>query len=151
MKTCREYVEIKKEELKKEIATFERAPKLCVIQVGEDPASAVYVRNKQKTCEELGIEFEHLHIADYESMRDFDIVDMILNKNADKTVDGIILQLPLPKQFNAKFISEYIYNAKDVDGFGRMTCFTPCTPKGIMDYLRYNEVTFDKDMPKIKC
>ena len=142
MVTCKEYVEMRKTELKEEIATFLYKPKLCVIQVGNDAASEVYVRNKKKTCEELGIEFEHEHITEYENMTDFDLVKIIMKKNSDRSISGLILQLPIPKQFDEKFVTDYIYNAKDVDGFSPITKFTPCTPKGIMDYLKYNGVDF---------
>jgi methylenetetrahydrofolate dehydrogenase (NADP+)/methenyltetrahydrofolate cyclohydrolase len=143
MITCKEYVTARKEELKKEIATFKRKPKLCVVQVGNDPASAAYVRNKQKTCEELGIEFDHIHIADYEGMNDYSLANVIVEKNGDETVDGIIVQLPLPEKFNAEFVTKFIISTKDVDGFGVSSPFKPCTPKGIMDYLKYNEVAFE--------
>lgn len=142
MVTCKDYVEMKKNELKKEIETFERKPKLCVIQVGEDPASAVYVRNKKKTCDELGIEYEHAHITEYEHLDNYSLAKFIMKKNMDNTIDGIILQLPIPKQFDEKFLTECITNAKDVDGFSKLSKFTPCTPKGIMDYLTYNNVEF---------
>lgn len=142
MITCKDYVELRKENLKNEIATFKRAPKLCVFQIGNDPASAVYVKNKQKTCEELGIEFEHVHITEYEDLTNYSIIYMLEEKNADRTVDGIIVQLPLPEQFNEKLITKYISDLKDVDGFGALSPFTPCTPKGIMDYLKYNGVEF---------
>ena len=104
MVTCKEYVEIKKAELKNEISTFTWKPKLCVIQVGDDQASATYVKNKKKTCEELGIDFEHVHITEYEHMTNYDIVNIISAKNIDPSVSGIILQLPLPKQFDEKYL-----------------------------------------------
>ena len=142
MVTCKEYVEKRKAELKAEIATLKRKPKLCVIQIGDDPASEVYVRNKKKTCEELGIDFEHEHITNYEDMTDFDLVRIIMQKNATRNISGIILQLPIPEQFNTRRVLNYIYNAKDVDGLCKLTQFTPCTPKGIIDYLKYNGVDF---------
>lgn len=143
MVTCKEYVELRKEALKQEISTFPRSPKLCVIQVGNDPASTVYVRNKQKTCEELGIEFEHLHITEYEDIDTNGLIPIILEKSIDESVDGVIVQLPLPKKFDVDFLTNFIFNSKDVDGFRLGSKFKPCTPKGIIDYLKYNEISFE--------
>lgn len=142
MMTCKEYVEMRKALLKSEVATFTWKPKLCVIQVGDDPASKTYVNNKKKTCEELGIEFEHVHITEYENMNNYDLADVIMEKNIDHTVSGIIVQLPLPYQFDADYIAQFITCAKDVDGFGALSLFKPCTPKGIIDYLKHNGISF---------
>ena len=142
MINCKEYIELRQQNLKDEISKFDRAPKLCVIQVGADPASEVYVRNKRRLCEKLGIECEHEHIVDYERLTDEDLLQVIVNKNADRTIDGVIIQLPLPKQFNSKLFTNSIVSFKDVDGFGKASPFMPCTPKGIMDYLKYNGVDF---------
>lgn len=142
MITCKEYVEMKKVLLKSEVSTFTWRPKLCVIQVGSDPASKTYVNNKKKTCEELGIEFEHLHITEYAHMSNYDLVEVIMEKNMDHTVSGIIVQLPLPNKFDADYITKFITSAKDVDGFGALSPFKPCTPKGIIDYLKHNGISF---------
>lgn len=142
MISCKEYVETRQEKLIDEIKKLNKVPKLCVFQIGSDPASEVYVRNKHKLCDMLGIDFEHIHITDYENLTNDDISKMILDKNLDKSVSGIIVQLPLPKQFDSKFITNCIYTHKDVDGFKDESLHTPCTPKGIMDYLKYNGVDF---------
>lgn len=142
MVSCKEYVEIRQEKLKDEIGKLNRKPKLCVIRVGADLASEVYVINKQRLCEKLGIECEHIHIEDYEHLTNRDLMKVVCDKNFDDTVDGIIVQLPLPEQFDAKFITNFVHVEKDVDGFRKESSFTPCTPKGIMDYLKYNGVEF---------
>ena len=142
MISCREFIEIRQEKLKEESSRFDRTPVLCVIQIGEDPASEVYVRNKLRLCEKLGIECKHVHITDYQNISDIDVIRMISAKNEDDTVDGIIVQLPLPEKFDTKLITDCITSSKDVDGFRKDSPFTPCTPKGIMDYLKYNEVEF---------
>lgn len=136
MISCKEYVAIKKEELKNEIKSYRRKPKLCVIQVGNNPASNVYVRNKGRDCEEVGIEFEHVKRDRNITQNTLEaIVDM---KSKDKSIDGIIVQLPLPEHLDVNRITNLITPDKDVDGFRRDSYFKPCTPKGIVDWLKFN-------------
>lgn len=142
MISCKEYVMTRKEELKEQIASCERAPKLCVIQIGDDPASNSYIKGKKKDCEEIGVEFEHIHIKDYKNFSMYNLVSLILRKNEDSSVDGIIVQLPIPAKYDVKTVQRIISKWKDVDGFGSGRYYTPCTPKGIIDYLEYNEVDF---------
>ncbi len=123
-----------------------RAPGLAVILVGEDPASQVYVRNKEKACTDVGIvSIPHRLPA---STSQEELLTLIGKLNADSTVDGILLQLPLPKGLDADACLLAIDPAKDVDGFhpenvGRLSLglpgFVSCTPAGIMELLeRYN-------------
>ncbi len=117
-------------------------PKLVTVLVGDDPASAVYVRNKVKTCEELGLASEHHHLpADTEASR---LLAMIAEFNAREDVDGLLVQLPLPKHMDEAAVIEAVSPAKDVDGFhpvtvGRMMqkrpTLLPCTPAGIIELL----------------
>lgn len=120
-----------------------RAPKLVVIQVGDDPASSTYVRNKKKACEECGIECEDIHLPK-ETMQ-FELQTKIVKINCDRTVDGILVQLPLPKHINERAIMDIIDPRKDVDGFtpanaGKLLtgedCTLPCTPAGVVELLR---------------
>ncbi|HCL4078369.1 TPA: bifunctional methylenetetrahydrofolate dehydrogenase/methenyltetrahydrofolate cyclohydrolase FolD [Pseudomonas aeruginosa] len=116
-----------------------RAPGLAVILVGEDPASAVYVRNKHNACVEAGIEsFRHQLPADTTQHELEALIDRL---NADPAVDGILVQLPLPEQLDARPLLERIRPDKDVDGFHpynlgrlaqRLPLLRPCTPKGVM-------------------
>ena len=125
----------------KEIHGF--SPCLAVVRVGEDPASAVYVGSKVKTAQELGIISEHLHFdADTPQEK---IVDVVKELNARSDVDGILVQLPLPKHINEREILELIDPLKDVDGFhpmntGRLTqgyeSLVPCTPAGVIEILK---------------
>ena len=92
---CKEYVEIRKEELKSKVSNLKRKPKLCVIQIGDDAASNSYVRGKERDCLEVGIEFEHLHIKNYDYLSELGLIMMITSKNEDENVDGIIVQLPM--------------------------------------------------------
>nr|WP_298249042.1 bifunctional methylenetetrahydrofolate dehydrogenase/methenyltetrahydrofolate cyclohydrolase FolD [uncultured Halomonas sp.] len=119
-----------------------RAPGLAVVLVGEDPASAVYVRNKHNACVEAGIEsFRHTLPADASQQQLEALVDRL---NDDPAVDGILVQLPLPEQLDARPILERIRPDKDVDGFHpynlgrlaqRLPLLRPCTPKGVMTLL----------------
>lgn len=120
-----------------------RAPKLVVIQVGDNPASSTYVRNKKKAYEECGIECEDIHLP--EEILQFELKTEIVKINCDSTVDGILVQLPLPRHINEKVILNMIDYRKDVDGFaienaGKLLtdedCTLPCTPAGVIELLR---------------
>ena len=130
-----------KDEVKTEIDGGLRAS-LAAVRVGDDPASAVYVRNKIKACEEVGIRSEHHALP--ESTSNTELLDLVRSLNARDDVDGILVQLPLPRAINETAIIEAIDPAKDVDGFhpvnvGRLAMgrpvFVPCTPAGIMELL----------------
>ena len=143
MISCKDYVEIQKQELKEKISTFSNKPKLFVVQIGEDSASDTYVRNKKRNCEELGIEFEHVHIKDYEDMSQEDIILVLDTLNADFDINGIIIQLPIPNKYNVEELQKHINPEKDVDGFRPDSCFKPCTPKGVVDWLEFNNFDFN--------
>lgn len=121
-------------------------PCLAVILVGEDPASQVYVRNKKKACDEVGIiSKEFVLPADYGQEK---LLDLINELNLDPAINGILCQLPLPKGYDEKAVTEAIWPIKDVDCFhpsnvGRIMtgdyAFLPCTPAGVMEMLKcYN-------------
>jgi methylenetetrahydrofolate dehydrogenase (NADP+) / methenyltetrahydrofolate cyclohydrolase len=129
------------------ISRFGRAPGLAVVKVGEDPASAVYVRNKRRACEECGItSFAHDLPA---STSRLDLLEIIARLNADDRVDGILLQLPLPRGLDSTEIMDTIDPAKDVDGFHptntgllaqKRPGLRPCTPWGVMRLLKDYEI-----------
>ncbi|MDA4831313.1 bifunctional methylenetetrahydrofolate dehydrogenase/methenyltetrahydrofolate cyclohydrolase, partial [Enterobacter hormaechei] len=120
-----------------------RAPGLAVVLVGEDPASAVYVRSKGKATREAGMEsFEHRLPADTDSKT---LLALVQTLNADPAVDGILVQLPLPAHIDTQAVLLAIDPDKDVDGFhpvnaGRLAIgadgFVPCTPLGCLLLLR---------------
>lgn len=120
----------------------ERIPGLAVVLVGEDPASEVYVRNKHLACEKAGItSTQHRLSADTTQVELEALVDTL---NADDSIDGILVQLPLPAHLDSRPILERIRPDKDVDGFHpynlgrlaqRLPVMRPCTPKGIMTLL----------------
>ena len=130
-----------KEEVKAEIAGGVRAS-LTAVRVGEDPASAVYVRNKIRACEEVGIRSDHHALP--ESTTTEQLLELVASLNASDEVDGILVQLPLPGHVNETAIIEAMDPSKDVDGFhpvnaGKLAMgrpvFVPCTPAGIMELL----------------
>jgi methylenetetrahydrofolate dehydrogenase (NADP+)/methenyltetrahydrofolate cyclohydrolase len=142
MISCKEYVELKKEQLKEQISTFNGKPKLCVIQIGDNQASNSYIKGKKKDCEEVGIEFEHIHIKDYERTSEDDIILILDTLNVDSNINGIIIQLPIPEKYDVEKLQKHISPEKDVDGFRKDSLFKPCTPKGIVDWLKYNNFDF---------
>lgn len=118
-------------------------PCLVVVRVGEDPASAVYVGNKVKTSQELGIISEHRHLAADVSQEE--LLRTVEELNGRDDVDGILVQLPLPKGLDEKEILETISAEKDVDGFhavnvGKLSqgqkALVPCTPAGVIEILK---------------
>ena len=124
------------------------APCLVVVRVGEDPASAVYVGSKVRTAEELGIVSEHMHFP-AETSED-EIIAAVRGLNARRDVDGILVQLPLPKHIDEQKVLELIDPEKDVDGFhpvnaGRLMqgheALTPCTPAGVIEVLKRSGIT----------
>ena len=132
-----------KAELKTQIESLDYTPGLTVILIGEDPASAIYVRNKVKACEELGI--RSVEIRPDTSITTDELLGIITELNADDAVDGILVQLPLPKHVDTKKVLEAVAAEKDVDGFhpinvGRLStgqdALTPCTPTGVLEILK---------------
>lgn len=117
-------------------------PCLAVVLVGDDPASAVYVRNKKLACQKSGIESRSYELPS-ETTQD-DLLKLVDELNGDPAVDGILVQLPLPAHIDSQAVLEHIEPHKDVDGFhpynvGRlvvkMPLMRPCTPKGVMTLL----------------
>ena len=133
-----------KEKTQKFIDKGNRAPGLAVVTVGDDEASRLYVKTKTEKAAYLGyVGFQYFLNGD---SREDEVVSLIETLNKDDRVDGILLQLPLPKHLDEKRIIEHISSDKDVDGFtsanmGRMVkgeeCFIPCTPKGILTILSH--------------
>lgn len=145
-----------REELKVEVAEFvaqhKVVPKLAAVLVGEDPASQVYVRNKERACAKAGIE-SVLHRLSRETTQE-ELLTLIADLNADDSVSGILVQLPLPDQIDEQLVLDAVAPQKDVDAFhpenvGLMSQgrprFLPCTPHGVQQLLhRYNIETTGK-------
>ncbi len=141
-----------KDQLKEEVLKikdeYQRLPKLAVILVGDNQASQVYVRNKERGCAYIGI--ESLKITHDASFSEAELLKEIEQLNQDDTVDGILVQLPLPKHINEDKVLEAIDPSKDVDGFHPQNVaklflgqksLVPCTPKGMMVLL--DEINYD--------
>ena len=129
-------------------AQLGRPPGLTVVVVGDNPASAVYVRNKVKACDEAGFRSEKIALS--EDCSEATLLETIDRLNQDSRVDGILVQLPLPPQINAHRVIEAIAAEKDVDGFhvanaGALMIgeplFRPCTPYGVMRLLEEAKVS----------
>ena len=134
-----------KEKLKEEVANMRIKPCLVVISVGDNPASKVYVGQKEKCANYIGIDYRHLH---FDSIKDEELQKEIIKLNKDNSVDGIIVQLPLPDGMDENKIVNTIDTSKDVDGLTYINAgkllnnedtLASCTPKGIM-YLLKEEV-----------
>lgn len=139
-----------KDELKEKVAGYKQAGKeitLAVIQVGHDPASTVYVGNKKKACEYIGI-----HSLAYEleeTVTQQELLDLIISLNEREDVNGILVQLPLPKHIDENLVIQTISPEKDVDGFhpqsvGALSIgqegFVSCTPAGIIQLLKRSNI-----------
>lgn len=141
-------------ELTGKVAAFRAAngfaPGLAVIIVGENPASKVYVRNKQRACEEVGI--ASTVIALPEDTKEEELLSVVAELNADTSVHGILVQLPLPRHLDAEKVLLSMDPRKDVDAFhpynvGRIMIgdydFLPCTPAGVMELLKRSDISPD--------
>lgn len=135
-------------EVAKRTAQGLRAPGLAVILVGADPASQVYVGSKRRACEEVGF-ISKSYDLDKDTAQ-ADLLSLIDELNADQTIDGILVQLPLPEHIDTTVVLEHIRPDKDVDGFhpynvGRLSqripALRPCTPKGIMTLIESAGIT----------
>lgn len=139
-----------KDELRQEVAAMKEEGKeiaLAVIQVGEDPASSVYVRNKKKACEYIGIKSVSYEIPEDSTQQE--LLDLVEKCNNDHEINGILVQLPLPGHMDEDAVIHAIDPKKDVDGFhpvsvGNMVIgndgFLPCTPAGIIELLKRSGV-----------
>jgi methylenetetrahydrofolate dehydrogenase (NADP+)/methenyltetrahydrofolate cyclohydrolase len=143
------------DQIKREVADEVRAltqagmvaPRLATVLVGEDPASAVYVRNKMRACDEVGISSEQHHLS--QTVTSEELLALVGRLNERDDVDGILVQLPLPKRIDESAVIEWINPLKDVDAFhpanvgllamGRPR-FVPCTPAGIIEILERNNI-----------
>lgn len=142
-----------KDEIKAEVAKYKEKGiqiTLAVVKVGEDPASAVYVRNKQKACEYVGMESVAYELK--EEATEEELLQLVDTLNKDEKINGILVQLPLPKHMDEDKILNAIDSRKDVDGFhphnvGKMMVgedtFLPCTPAGIIQLLKRTDIELE--------
>ncbi len=142
-----------KEELKQKVAELKAegiTGALAVIQVGDDPASSVYVRNKKKACEFIGIDSLSYELSEETTQEE--LLELIEKLNQDEKINGILVQLPVPKHIDENTIIKAISPSKDVDGFhpqsvGALTIgqkgFVSCTPAGIIQLLKRSDVEIE--------
>ena len=133
-RNIKEFCANKKAQIKEDIErdfVDAKKPTLAVIQVGNNEASTRYIRNKKKDCEEVGISFEWYYYE--ETISENELITEI--KDLLPYIDGMIVQMPLPKHIDVDAIKLAIAPEKDVDGFHPMSWFNPCTPAGIIDYV----------------
>lgn len=135
-----------REDIRKECVILKEkgvVPGLAVVLVGNDPASEIYVRNKEKACEEVGI-YSRKYVLS-ETTTEQELIDLIDKLNLDDDIDGILVQLPLPKHIDEARIIDAIHTEKDVDGFSPSNvgnlligkdAFEPCTPRGCMALIK---------------
>lgn len=136
---CKSIAQDIKDKIKNIIAEDDYAPILHIYQVGDNPASNAYIRGKLRDCEEVGIEVELIKLP--EETTEDGLNDKIQEGYNYENVDGIIVQLPLPKHINPKNI--YIPDELDVDGFNSTSPFQPCTPLGVMKI--FDSIGYDLD------
>ena len=142
-----------KNELKEKVAKYKEQGieiTLAVVKVGNDPASAVYVRNKEKACEYVGINSKTLALP--EETTEEELLNVVKELNEDKNVNGLLVQLPLPKHIDESKVLLTIDSTKDVDGFhpvnvGKMVIgedtFLPCTPAGIIEMIKRADIDIE--------
>jgi len=140
-------------DLKEEVIELKRkeiSPKLAVVMVGEDKASKIYVKNKSRACEEIGIEYEEFLLENTTTMDE--LLNLIKELNNRNDIHGILLQSPLPSQLDINLAFETISPQKDVDGFnavnvGKLSlnqdCFVSCTPYGVIKMLDAYNIPVD--------
>lgn len=136
--TIKEYVKVRKEEIKNEVSKMDRVPSLVIIQLNEDEASKAYVKGKLKDASELGIKATLIKLPIETS--EVDLLNKIDELNNDNSVDGFIVQMPLPKHIDESKVTLAISPNKDVDGFHPLSKFIPCTPLGILKYLKRENI-----------
>ncbi|MBJ64121.1 MAG: bifunctional methylenetetrahydrofolate dehydrogenase/methenyltetrahydrofolate cyclohydrolase FolD [Euryarchaeota archaeon] len=139
------------EALKQRIARCKNQPHLAVVIVGDDPASHVYVNNKIRSCERLGIKSTHIELP--ANSKQEEVAKTIISLNNDKSLHGILIQSPLPSHMDEESLTDLIDPRKDVDGFhpanlgrivqGRLNGMIPCTPAGVMEMLRWAKVELE--------
>lgn len=138
------------ENLKKEIKKIENAPTLCVIQIGNDEASTVYIKQKQKMCEFVGYNFIHKKFEN--NIEEEKLLAEIEKMNNDKTINAILVQMPIPKHLDTKKIQNKVSKFKDVDGLNDQNIINlinkkkglfPCTASGIVKLLKEYKIPIE--------
>ena len=147
----RKVKEVGLENLKSKLAKLDKTLTLAVIQIGNDPASNIYVSNKNKTATKLGCNF--IHIKFDETVEEKEVLEKIDELNYDENIDGILVQMPIPKHLNETLIQNRVKSYKDVDGLTDINAgllvhnkdsLISCTPHGILTLLNYYDIKISK-------
>ncbi len=147
----RKVKEVGLENLKIKLAKLDKTLTLAVIQIGNDPASNIYVSNKNKTATKLGCNF--IHIKFDETVEEKEVLEKIDELNYDEDIDGILVQMPIPKHLNETLIQNRVKSYKDVDGLTDINAgllvhnkdsLISCTPHGILTLLNYYDIKISK-------
>jgi len=136
----KEYVAMRKVQIRERIAKMKISPHLTIVQVNEDEGSNSYIRGKMKDAEELGVSATLIKLPTDTS--ESALLKLVDSLNEDKAVHGFIVQMPLPEHIDESLIKVAIDPRKDVDGFHPLSPLNACTPRGIMDYLRFCDIPF---------
>ena len=136
--TIKEYVALRKEQIKELVAGLNKKPCIAIVQVNEDAGSCAYVRGKLKDADELGIKADLIKLP-LETTQE-ELLKVIDDLNKDDIHDGFIVQMPLPKGIDEEAIKLAVAPQKDVDGFHPLSSLVPCTPKGIINYLHFEKI-----------
>lgn len=136
----KEYVSSRKEMIKRDIVSLTIKPHLVIIQINEDDASNAYIKGKLKDASEVGIKASLIKLSN--DISEEELISLIKSKNVDPSVHGLIVQMPLPKQIDENKIKLAIDPKKDIDGFHPQSLYDPCTPKGIIAYLKEEKFDF---------
>jgi methylenetetrahydrofolate dehydrogenase (NADP+)/methenyltetrahydrofolate cyclohydrolase len=136
----KEYVQYKKSELKEQISSLKVKPCFVIIQVNDDPASNSYIKGKMKDANEVGI---NCILQKYDpNISQEELINEINIINNNKDIHGLIVQMPLPKHIDEEIIKLAVNPKKDIDGFHPLSTLDPCTPKGIINYLKFLNLNF---------
>lgn len=137
----KEYVANEKTKIREKVAQLKVKPHLVIVQVNEDEGSNAYIKGKLNDAADLGINAELIKLP--LQTTEAELIAVVKRLNEDKSVHGLIVQMPLPKQIDEEHIKAAVIPSKDIDGFHPMSEMEPCTPKGIIDYLKSEKVVFE--------
>ncbi|MDD3207008.1 MAG: bifunctional 5,10-methylenetetrahydrofolate dehydrogenase/5,10-methenyltetrahydrofolate cyclohydrolase [Bacilli bacterium] len=134
----KEYVAMRKQQIRDKVASMKIRPHLAIVQVNEDEGSNSYIRGKLKDAEELGVRATHIKLPVETSEQE--VLELVNSLNLDPDIHGFIVQMPLPKHINEDKVKVAINPSKDVDGFHPLSKLKACTPRGILDYLKFSNI-----------
>ena len=139
-----------KSEIKSEVKELMIKPCIAVIQIGNDENGSIYIENKRKACNDVGIYFKHINFDEFVTEKE--IINKIIELNNDEYVDGIVIQLPLPLKFNEKKLVNFITKNKDIDGLTdsnkanllkKTPNLIPCAPLGVIELLKEYKIQIE--------